>query len=108
MYVIPHCFICRRSDSIVSEDDGIEPRTIVTLSLTVRRSNYSVRSHPHFIYIYPKVKIILFRNDRVGGRVGDRRLPAHAHSPGGGHDSPEGWIQVKQILIDYILIDPKI
>ncbi len=44
----------------------------------------------------------LFRNDRVGGRVGDRRLLAHAHSPGGGHDSPEGWIQVKQILIAQI------
>jgi hypothetical protein len=99
MYAIPHCFICRPSDSTVSEDAGIEPRTTATLALTVRRSNYSARSHPHFIYIYLQVKIILFRNDRVGGRVGDRRLLAHAHSPGGGHDSPEGWIQVHKYLL---------
>jgi hypothetical protein len=25
MYVIQHCFICRPSDSTVSEDAGIEP-----------------------------------------------------------------------------------
>ncbi len=30
MFVIQHCFICRPSDSIMSEDAGIEPRTIVT------------------------------------------------------------------------------
>jgi hypothetical protein len=31
----------------VSEDAGIEPRTVATLALTARRSNYSDRSHPH-------------------------------------------------------------
>jgi hypothetical protein len=40
MYVIQHCFICRLSDSSVSEDAGIEPRTISTLALTARRSNH--------------------------------------------------------------------
>jgi hypothetical protein len=38
MYVILHCFICRPSDSTVSEDAGIEPRTVATLALTARRS----------------------------------------------------------------------
>ncbi len=38
MYFIPHCFICRPSDSTVSEDDGIEPRTVATsaFALTTR------------------------------------------------------------------------
>jgi hypothetical protein len=30
MYVIQHCFICRPSDSAVSEDARIEPRTVAT------------------------------------------------------------------------------
>ncbi len=42
MYFIQHCLICRPSESTVSEDAGIEPRTVATLALTVRRS---VRSH---------------------------------------------------------------
>jgi hypothetical protein len=46
MYVIQHCFICRPSDSTVSEDAGIEPRTVATLALTARRSNHLARSHP--------------------------------------------------------------
>ncbi len=41
-----NCFICRPSDIALSEDSGIEPRTVATLPLTVRRSNYSARSHP--------------------------------------------------------------
>ncbi len=48
MYDIQHCFICRPSDSTVSEDAGIEPRTVATLALTARSSNHSARSHPHF------------------------------------------------------------
>ncbi len=36
MYVIQHCFICRPSDTIVSEDAGIEPRTVSTVALTTR------------------------------------------------------------------------
>jgi hypothetical protein len=36
-YVIQHCCICRPTDSTVSEDAGIEPRTVATLALTARR-----------------------------------------------------------------------
>jgi hypothetical protein len=46
-YFIQHCFICRPSDSSESEDAGIEPRTVVTSALAVRRSNHSAGSHPH-------------------------------------------------------------
>ena len=37
LYVIQHCFICRPSDSTVSEDAGIEPRP---LAMTARHSNH--------------------------------------------------------------------
>jgi hypothetical protein len=37
-YSIQHCFICRPSDSTVPTDAGIEPRTVATGALTVRRS----------------------------------------------------------------------
>ncbi len=46
MYNIQHCFICRPSDSTVSEDAGIELRTVATTALAVRRSDHSARSHP--------------------------------------------------------------
>jgi hypothetical protein len=36
-----HCFICRPSDSTVSEDAGIEPRTVATSAWAVRHSNHS-------------------------------------------------------------------
>jgi hypothetical protein len=49
MYVIQLCFICPPSDSTVSEDAGIEPRTVATLALTVRRSNHLARSHPQLL-----------------------------------------------------------
>jgi hypothetical protein len=45
-YDIQDCFICRLSDSIVSEDAVIEPRTVATTALAVRRFNHSARSHP--------------------------------------------------------------
>ncbi len=32
MYVIQHCYICHPSHSTVSEDAGIEPRTVATLA----------------------------------------------------------------------------
>ncbi len=38
MYSIQHGFICLPSDSTVSEDAGIEPRTVPALALAVRRS----------------------------------------------------------------------
>jgi hypothetical protein len=46
MYCIQHCFTCRPSDSTVSKDAGIEPRTVATSALAVRRSNHWARSHP--------------------------------------------------------------
>jgi hypothetical protein len=39
MYCIQHCFVCRPPDFTVSEDAGIEPRTIATSALAIRRSN---------------------------------------------------------------------
>jgi hypothetical protein len=43
VYFIQHCFIFRPTNFTVSEDAGIkpwiEPRTVVTLALAVRRSN---------------------------------------------------------------------
>jgi hypothetical protein len=46
MHDIQHCFICRPSDSTVTEDAGIEPRVVANTVLAVRRSNHSARSHP--------------------------------------------------------------
>jgi hypothetical protein len=53
MYDIQHCFICRPSNSTVSEDAGIEPRTVATTTLAVRRSYHSARSHPHLARSHP-------------------------------------------------------
>ncbi len=39
-YCIQHCFICRPSDSLVPTDAGIEPRTVATGTMAVRRSNH--------------------------------------------------------------------
>ena len=44
--LIQHYFICRQSDSTVSENAGIEPRTVATSALALRRPNHSARSHP--------------------------------------------------------------
>ena len=56
MYDIQHCFIWRPSDSDVSEDAGIEPRTVVTTALTTRLDliHYSARSHPHSARSHPQ------------------------------------------------------
>jgi hypothetical protein len=40
MYDIQHCLIFRPSDSTVSEEAGIEPRTVATTALAVRRSTH--------------------------------------------------------------------
>jgi hypothetical protein len=45
MAFLEHCFICRPSDSTVSEDAGIKSRTVATSALAARRSNHSARSH---------------------------------------------------------------
>jgi hypothetical protein len=53
MYVIQHCFMCRPSDSFVSEDARVELRTVAALALTARRSNHLARSHPHLARFHP-------------------------------------------------------
>jgi hypothetical protein len=47
-YIIQNCFICRPSDSTESEDARIEPRTVATSALALKRSKHSARSHPPF------------------------------------------------------------
>jgi hypothetical protein len=39
-YNIQYCFICCPSDSTVPTDAGVEPRTVATGALEVRRSNH--------------------------------------------------------------------
>ncbi len=39
-YYIQHCFICRPSESSVPTDAGIEPWTVATGALAVRRANH--------------------------------------------------------------------
>ncbi len=46
---IQHCFVSRLSDSTVSEDAGIELRTVASWVLTVRCSNQSTRSHKQLL-----------------------------------------------------------
>jgi hypothetical protein len=59
MHDIKHCCICRPT---VSEDAGIEPRTVATTTLTVRRSNHFARSYPQQDILSSKI-----------GNAGDRR-----------------------------------
>jgi hypothetical protein len=37
MYFVQHCFICRLSDSFVSEDAGMEPRTVAWFDPSILR-----------------------------------------------------------------------
>jgi hypothetical protein len=59
MYFIQHCFICRPSDSTVSEDAGIEPRSVATSALAVRRSSLWAISHPQVGYISSTARLYL-------------------------------------------------
>jgi hypothetical protein len=56
MYCFQRCFICRPSDSTVSEEAGIETRTVATSVLAVRSSNHSARSHPQLLTALKKFK----------------------------------------------------
>jgi hypothetical protein len=57
MYFIRHCLIYRPSDSTVSEDVEIEPRTIVTLAFAVRR----VKMYQYYAYtVHTCIKKILY------------------------------------------------
>jgi hypothetical protein len=71
MYFIPHCFICGPSDSIVSEDAGIEPRTVVTLALATSRSNQSAiyLIHTRLDLVHTRLDLILSRLDLVHTRL---------------------------------------
>jgi hypothetical protein len=73
MSVIQHNFICRPSDSTVSEDAVIEPRTVATLAKTTRRSNHSDRSHQQ-----DKIALRVGYSgcDCVSGRLSDIINPA--------------------------------
>ncbi len=65
MYCIQHCFICRPSDSTVSEDAGIEPRTVATSALAVRRSNQEARSPVSDVGIQ-KLRFVLIIKTHLG------------------------------------------
>jgi hypothetical protein len=85
-YVVQHCFICRPSDFSVSEDAGIESRTVATLALTARRSNQSARSHPFYICLLSvSIAFSAFRTTRFGTlrrQVQDFRPPVRVISLG--------------------------
>jgi hypothetical protein len=49
IYVIKHGFICRPSDFTVSEDAGIEPKTVATLALTTKNALTTRLDHSHKI-----------------------------------------------------------
>ncbi len=65
MYSFQHWFICRPSDSTVSDDVGIEPRTVATSALAVRPSNHSARSTPHSAWSHPQIFDIWFWKQKV-------------------------------------------
>jgi hypothetical protein len=72
MYVIKHCFIYRPSDSNVSEDTRIEPRTVATLALAARRFSNLAQSPEHKICVlevhmlYSRYKFINLDNYGCG------------------------------------------
>ncbi len=73
MYFIQHFFICCPSDSTVSEDAGIEPRTVATSALAVRRSSHSASSPPTCRDIpFPKEDQ---NTDELAGGGGGRGAP---------------------------------
>jgi hypothetical protein len=49
---IPNCFFCHPSVSTVSEDAGIETRTVSTSALVVRQSNHWARYHTQLDLIH--------------------------------------------------------
>jgi hypothetical protein len=57
-YYIQHCFIYRPSDSTVPTDAGIEPRTVATGALAVRRSNHYLFAGFLFLLILPVLLVL--------------------------------------------------
>ncbi len=107
LYFIHNCFICRPSDSTVPEDARIEPRTVATWVLDVRRCNHSTRSHPENS-INEKLRldqssgfwfsllILSFAAYCGGGGGQPRAVPAgagaRAHHRGGGGSARHGAV----------------
>ncbi len=60
MCCIQHCFICR--PSIVSEDVGIEPRTVATSALALRRSNHRLHLI-HWSFLGSSASLLSFNVD---------------------------------------------
>jgi hypothetical protein len=56
---IKPCFFCHPTESSVLEEVWIEPRTVATLALEVKRFSHSARSHPTFVdaYLLTKLKV---------------------------------------------------
>jgi hypothetical protein len=79
MNCIQHCFICRPSDSTVSEDAGIEPRTVATSALTVRRSSHTWLDliHTRLDLIHTSLDLIHTRLDLIH-KVVVGQLPSNA------------------------------
>jgi len=85
VYDFQHCSICRPSVSTVSKDTGIEPRTVATTALAVRRSNHSVGSHlnnkcltflhTQILRTTPHAGVLVPRATRRGGGGGDHSDP---------------------------------
>jgi hypothetical protein len=91
MYCIRHCFICRPSDSTVSEDAKIEPMTVATSTLAVRLSNHSARSHPQSArsdLIHNSARSHPSFDEMVGGR--ERTLSFMIKLGGGGEYDETG------------------
>jgi hypothetical protein len=53
MYFIQHCFICRPSDCTVSEDAGIEPRTVIRNTSFLSYRTYVPVSYIRISVRYP-------------------------------------------------------
>jgi hypothetical protein len=67
MYFFQRCLICRPSDSTVSKDAWIKPRTFATSALAIRCSNHSARSNPHELDLYhsaigPRLQVVYIEN----------------------------------------------
>jgi hypothetical protein len=93
MYDIQHCFICRPTDSTVSEDAGIEPRTVATTALTVRCSNHSAKSHPQYIIVeISKAGAEAFSPQKHPSLQNMKILYFYIFV---GHFCPPGWIRIQ-------------
>ncbi len=79
MYCFQHCFICLPSDSTVSEDAGIEPRTVATSALTVKRSTHTRLDliHTRLYLIHTRLDLIHTRLDLIHKLVVGQ-LPSNA------------------------------